>query len=80
MCFVIGKRFQEIICVAVGFTLMAVDLLFMIYHFQMKSFGMFLVSGVAGIFSADFASGLVHWAADTWGSIDLPILGKVILS
>ena len=30
---------------------------------------------VIGITLADFFGGFVHWAADTWFSIDTPILG-----
>ena len=35
-----------------------------------------LVAGVAG---ADFASGLIHWCADTWGRDDLPFIGPRLL-
>jgi ubiquitin-conjugating enzyme E2 variant len=34
---------------------------------------------LAGVLSADLASGLVHWAADTWGSEKLPFLGRRFL-
>jgi len=34
---------------------------------------------IAGLFLADFISGVVHWSADTWGSTDWPIVGQSLI-
>jgi len=33
----------------------------------------------AGFVMADFVSGFVHWLGDTWGTTEMPILGKALI-
>jgi len=70
------KRYCELIAITVFFTLFLLDVLLLINNFQLCFLPSILVAAVLGIATADFLSGLVHWAADTWGSVDIPILGR----
>lgn len=34
---------------------------------------------IAGALLADLISGVVHWACDTWGTIDTPLMGRLFI-
>ncbi|XP_074594773.1 plasmanylethanolamine desaturase Kua [Brevipalpus obovatus] len=74
-----GKRFQEIISIALCTFLILINSFFLSYHFELRKWISILIAAVSGIFTADFLCGLVHWSADTWGSTELPILGPTII-
>lgn len=38
-----------------------------------------LLAILTGLIFADFASGIIHWIADTWGSETMPVLGRRFL-
>jgi hypothetical protein len=56
--------------------------LFLVYRIWGNPFlSALLVLGalVLGYLAADFVSGFVHWAGDTWGSTEMPVLGKAFI-
>ncbi|VVC92937.1 unnamed protein product, partial [Leptidea sinapis] len=72
-----GKRLQEYVCVVVCCTLCITAGILMAKY--LRADASLLLAALAGVLTADFASGFVHWAADSWGAVDLPIIGKNFL-
>ena len=73
------KRAQETIGLVLCVALMVADLYFLVKYFDSSNAIFILLSAIAGICSADMVSGLVHWAADTWGTVEFPVLGPGLL-
>ncbi|KAJ8673376.1 hypothetical protein QAD02_004638 [Eretmocerus hayati] len=74
-----GKRNQEKICVIVCIVLITLNMLFILVRIRLENLSGMVIAALCGCITADFISGFAHWAADTWGSIELPIIGKNFL-
>lgn len=75
-----AKRVQEWVCVTACIVLLMVDGACICVNLRADQMDSVVLAGLFGMLAADFVSGLVHWIADTWGSVDFPIIGKVIYS
>ncbi|MCP3164410.1 plasmanylethanolamine desaturase [Myxococcus qinghaiensis] len=56
--------------------------LFLVYRLYNNPHGgpwLLLSAVLLGYLAADFVSGFVHWMGDTWGSTEMPILGKALI-
>ncbi|XP_052230256.1 plasmanylethanolamine desaturase-like [Dreissena polymorpha] len=70
-----GKRLQETICVVSTIGLMCFNAINLVIYFKGENWVVILGAAVLGILSADFLSGLVHWGADSYGSVE-GLIGK----
>ncbi|KAK5575855.1 hypothetical protein RB653_006989 [Dictyostelium firmibasis] len=70
------KRTTEIVSVTLFSIFLVISIYRMLTWHFVKNIWIFLSSTVLAMFLADFFSGIVHWAADTWGSLDTPLVGN----
>ncbi|WKX91126.1 hypothetical protein Q1695_009734 [Nippostrongylus brasiliensis] len=72
------KRIQEQVSIVVASTLFVLVFLNLLRSWDSSIWGSVLVAAVLGVMTADFASGLVHWGADTFGSVET-YFGKMFI-
>ncbi|XP_064640658.1 plasmanylethanolamine desaturase 1-like [Lineus longissimus] len=76
--YTMGKRIQEIVCVIISISLMVFNFVYLVRYFKSENWVAILGAALLGVITADFFSGLVHWGADTWGSVE-GIIGKAFI-
>jgi len=69
------KRAMEVSWVFVSLVLLCISLIRICNLFFFQNIWAFLCACVLSMYVADFFSGIVHWVADTWGSLDTPLIG-----
>lgn len=74
-----NKRMQETICTYLSLVIGAFTVAFILCNAKYQFLPYMILSFVAAGFVSDFLSGLLHWGADSWGSVELPIIGKAFL-
>jgi plasmanylethanolamine desaturase len=73
------KRMQEILGISLCLPLIIYNFVLFLYHFDVSKWYFIFFAGFIGILTADLLSGIVHWAADSYGSVELFLLGKNLL-
>eukprot|EP00794_Sanderia_malayensis_P018861 gene18861-20761_t len=74
-----GKRRLEIFSITTATILIIIYFVQLVLNCPNTSLKSLFFAIFLGILTADFLSGLVHWGADSWGSIEIPIVGKAFI-
>lgn len=73
-----SRRAVEVAALIVGAALTLLTAALVQDALSPDAFGIAALCCFAGLCVADFASGLVHWAADTYGSPSMPVFGSFV--
>jgi len=75
-----GKRVGEIISVTFYIIFLIITTYNVFQHVSLQYFWLILFSScLLSMTLADLFSGLVHWGADTWGTLETPFVGKTFI-
>jgi len=73
------KRTVEILCVSSAGFLLCLSFIRVCSWYFFQNIWVFLCACVLSMSIVDFFSGFAHWIADTWGSLDTPIVGGTFI-
>jgi len=73
------KRAFEIVWVSLTVILLPLAMLNLVYNMVAINISAVILGLIIGILFADFMSGLVHWSADTWGTLEAPFFGPTFI-
>eukprot|EP01110_Echinostelium_bisporum_P011456 TRINITY_DN5335_c0_g1_i1.p1 TRINITY_DN5335_c0_g1~~TRINITY_DN5335_c0_g1_i1.p1 ORF type:complete len:324 (+),score=60.69 TRINITY_DN5335_c0_g1_i1:188-1159(+) len=74
-----SKRAFETVCITVYITFFSIALYRSVAMFSLSNLWVVMCSFVLSMFVADFFSGIMHWGADTYGSLETPVFGQSII-
>lgn len=74
-----GKRYLEVFSISCAALFNLYVVFSLVKYFQPWDSVWIGISVFLGMLLADFFSGLVHWLADSYGSVTLPVVGKAFI-